>query len=107
MLLMPALNDFFVVVEHEHLAQRTHIPLIVYVMLTVSALASGVFTGYGMASAARRNWIYIIGSAATVAVAMCVIIELESPRLGLVRVDAMDRALEELRGTMNPPGPHA
>lgn len=100
MLLLPALNELFVVVDHEHLAQRLHIPGIIFLMLAVSALASALFAGYGMATATKRNWVYILGFAATISVATCVILELESPRLGLVRVDPIDKALGELRATM-------
>jgi hypothetical protein len=58
------------------------------------------FQAYAVAGGARRNWMYMIGSAATVAVAMYVIIALEYPRLGLLRADAIDHALVELRTTV-------
>jgi hypothetical protein len=53
-----------------------------------------------MASGPARNWIYIIGLAASVSVATYVILELEYPRLGLSRANATDSALVELRQTM-------
>jgi hypothetical protein len=105
MLLLPGLNDFFGVVDEERLAQRVHMPMIVFIMLGFAALAAGMFAGYGMASAATRNWIYVIGAAGTIAVAICVIVELESPRLGLVRVGEIDKTLVELRATMGSPSP--
>jgi len=40
------------------------------------------------------------GIAATVSVAAYVVLELEYPRLGQVRVDSMDQALVDLRSTM-------
>src|SRR5262245_49703622 len=100
MLLLPSLNEMFAVAETERLARRIHSPALIFVMLAISALASAVFVGYAVASGARRNWMYMIGSAATVAVAMYVIIELEYPRLGLLRADSIDGALVELRTTM-------
>jgi hypothetical protein len=42
----------------------------------------------------------MVGFAATVAVAVYVILDLEYPRLGLIRVDAFDQALVELRESM-------
>jgi hypothetical protein len=42
----------------------------------------------------------MIGISASAAMAVYVIIELEYPRLGLFRVDAMDQTLVELRATM-------
>ena len=47
-----------------------------------------------------RNWLHMIGFAAIMAVAVCVILDIEFPRLGLIRVDAFDQALVELRASM-------
>jgi hypothetical protein len=100
MLLLPALNDMFVRVEQERLARRIHPPSIVYLMLALTALASALFAGYGMAGTPARNWLYIVGVAATISAILYVIVELEYPRRGLIRVDEMDQALVELRATM-------
>jgi hypothetical protein len=100
MLLLPALTDLFGVVEKERMARRIHPPLVIFAMLGIAALATALFAGYGLAVGAKRNWIYMIGISASVAMAVYVIIELEYPRLGLFRVDAMDQTLVELRATM-------
>jgi hypothetical protein len=100
MLLLPALNDMFGVIESERLARRIHPPSLIFVMLGLTAFAAALFAGYGIASKSTRNWLYMIGVAATISVAVYVIIELEYPRLGLVRIDEMDRALSELRAGM-------
>ena len=72
----------------------------IFVMLGIAAVSTALFAGYGIASGATRNWIYMIGIAATIAVATYVILELEYPRLGLFRMNEMDQALVELRATM-------
>jgi hypothetical protein len=100
MLLLPALNELFGAVEQERMARRIHPPRVIFAMLGIAALAAALFAGYGMASGKARNWMYIIGVAATVSVAVYVILELEYPRLGLFRVNEMDQALIELRETM-------
>jgi hypothetical protein len=100
LLLLPALNDVFGAVEKERMARRMHPPVVIFAMLAIAALASAIFAGYGIASGTARNWIYMIGVAATVAIAVYVILELEYPRLGLFRVNGMDQALVELRATM-------
>jgi hypothetical protein len=69
-------------------------------MLGIAALAVALFAGYGIASKSARNRVFTIGVAASIAMALYVIIELEYPRLGLVRVNDMDRALAQLRATM-------
>jgi hypothetical protein len=100
MLLLPSLNEVFDVAETERLARRIHTPLMIFVMLGIAALASALLAGYALANGPRRNWMYMIGIAATVGVAMYVIIELEYPRLGLLRVDSMDQALVDLRASL-------
>jgi len=100
-LLLTALNDMFGSVDDERMARRIHPPIVVFAMLGIAALATALFAGYGLASGATRNWIYMIGVAGTIAIATYVILELEYPRLGLVRATAMDQALVELRATMN------
>ena len=100
MLLLPELNDGFDAVELEWLSQRIHPPRLIWVMLGVAALAAALFAGYSIASRSSRNWVHIIGIAATISIATFAIIELESPRLGLIRMDAIDQTLMELRAKM-------
>lgn len=99
MLLLPTLNELFDAVDMERMSRRIHPPSIIFVMLGIAALATALFAGHGMASG-PRNWMYIIGIAATVSVATYVIVELEYPRAGLFRVNAMDQLLVELRASM-------
>lgn len=100
MLLLPALTELFAAVEKERMARRIHAPPAVFAMLGITALATALFAGYALASGTKRNWIYILGISASVAMAVYVVVELEYPRLGLFRVDAMDQTLVELRATM-------
>lgn len=98
-LLLPSLNEFFGAVEKERMARRSHPPILVWVMLALTAFSAAIFAGYALPR--RRNWLYILGLAASIAIAMYVTFELEYPRLGFVRVDATDQTLMELRATMN------
>jgi hypothetical protein len=105
MLLVPSMNEVFDAVDDERFARRMHPPNIIFGMLVIAALASSLFIGYGLASASKRNWIYIIGFAASVSIASYVIIDLEFPRLGLIRVDRTDELLREQRAAMQPLDP--
>ena len=100
-LFLPALNEMFDAVDMERMTRRIHPPFVIFVMLGVAALATALFAGYGMAGGRKRNVVYMIGIAATVAIAAYVIIELEYPRVGLIRVSAMDQVLVELRESMH------
>jgi hypothetical protein len=98
-LLLPSLNEMFDIAEMRLLATRIHPPMAVFGMLALMALAGALLVGYGMAP--HRNWLHEIGFAATVAIAVYVIINLEYPRLGLIRVDSFDQALVDLRAKMS------
>jgi hypothetical protein len=100
MLLLPALNEMFDITTTRTMATQMHPPIVIYGMLVGLALASALLAGYGMAGGKSRNWLHILGFAAVMAVAVYVIIDLEFPRLGLIRVDTFDQALVELRASM-------
>jgi len=98
---LTALNQMFDIVTTRTMAARTHPPPIVYVMLAALALAAALFAGDGMAGSKKRSTIHILGFAATLALTVYVILDLEYPRFGLIRLDAADRVLVELRQSMN------
>lgn len=100
MLLLPALNEMIDITTTRLIATRTHPPVIIFAMLFGLALASALLAGYGMAGGQSRNWLHTIGFAVVMAVAVYVILDIEFPRLGLIRVDAFDQALVELRASM-------
>lgn len=99
-LLLPALNQMFDIGTTRTLAASIHPPLTIFVMLGALVLISAVFAGHGMAASKTRSWMHVFGLAVTLAVTVYVIIDIEYPRLGLIRVDAFDRALVELRQAM-------
>ncbi len=99
-LLLPSLNETFDAVQRERIARRIHPPYVIYVMLGISALATALFAGYGMAGGTRRNWLFMIGIAACISAATYVIVELEYPRVGLFRVNDMDQVIVDLRARM-------
>lgn len=101
MLLLPALNEMFSAIEDERLARRIHPPFVIFGTLGLTALAATLLAGFAVARNPKRDWVHRVGVALTIALALYVILELEYPRLGLVRVDAMDQALVDLRATMN------
>ena len=100
MLLLPALNEMIDITTTRTMATQMHPPIVIYGMLVGLALASALMAGYGMAGGQTRNWLHILGFATVIAVAVYVIIDLEFPRLGLIRVDVFDQALVELRASM-------
>ncbi|MGH7937786.1 MAG: DUF4239 domain-containing protein [Bryobacteraceae bacterium] len=101
MLLFPALNAMFDITTTRTAAARFHPPPIVFVMLGLTALVSALLAGYGMAGGKKRSLIHMLSFAIITAVAAFVILDLEYPRTGFIRIEAADQALVDLRQTMN------
>lgn len=101
MLLLPALNAMFDTAQTRRLATTRHPPPVIYAMLAVVALVGGLLAGHGMAMGRQLSVIHSVGFAVMLATTVYVILDLEYPRLGLIRVDAADAALVELRRSMD------
>lgn len=99
-LLLSALNQMIDITTTRTMAIQMHPPLVIYVLLFVLAMAGALFAGYGMAGSKTRSWIHMIGFAAAIAVAVNVIMDLEHPRHGLIRLDAFDQVLIDVRAGM-------
>jgi hypothetical protein len=100
LLVVPALNQMFDITTVRVVATQIHPPLIVYVMLIALALASALLAGYQSAGEKDYDWLHKIGFAAIVAFTVYVILDIEYPRLGWVRLDAIDEVLVNVRAGM-------
>jgi hypothetical protein len=100
MLLLPALNAMIDITTTRTLAMEIHPPAIIFVMLFAVALVTSLLVGYGMAGRKSHSWLHTIGFAFAIAAAVYVILDIEHPRFGLIRIEAFDRALVELRESM-------
>ncbi len=99
-LLLNALNSMFDIVTTRTNAARTHPPFVIYLLLGTLALAAALLAGFGMAGAKTRSWVHVVLFAAGLSLTVYVILDIEHPRLGLIRVDAFDRSIVELRESM-------
>jgi hypothetical protein len=100
MLFLPAVNQMIDITRTRQMATRMHPPPIVYAMLAVVALVGALLAGYHMAGGKARSWLHTVGFAVVLASTVYVILDIEYPRLGLIRVDAADEVLVELRRSM-------
>jgi hypothetical protein len=102
-LLLPALNDVFDAGTSRTVAAGTHAPSIIFGMLAVLALVCCFLAG---ASTAKTN---VLGAVRTVAfplifvVTVYVILDLEYPRAGLIRLDRVDQVLLDVRKALDGP----
>ena len=101
MLLLPALNAMFDITTTRTEAAKLHPPLITFEMLGALTLACSLFAGYDMSIRRRLNALHSIAFALTLSVTAYVIVDLEYPRLGFIKVSDSDQLLVELRKGMN------
>ena len=100
-LLLPALNAMIDITTTQVMATQMHPPIVLFAMLFGLALVGSLLAGYGMTGSKMRSRFHMLGFALVMAVAVYVILDIEYPRLGLIRVDAFDQALIDLRESMN------
>jgi hypothetical protein len=100
-LLLSALNEMFDMATLRTMTSRVmHPPVVIFIMLFALALLSSLLAGYSMGSNRDSNRFHVIGFAAIIAVTVYVILDIEYPRAGFIRVDAVDQVLIELRSSM-------
>lgn len=100
MLLLPALNEMIDITATRQTASGNHPPLVIFVMLGVLSIFGALLVGYSASSNKRRTWIHQATFAMVMSLAIYVIIDLEYPRLGLIRVDAADQALIDVANSL-------
>ena len=100
MLLLPALNEMFDIAATRVATTQMHPPAAIYGMLFVLTLICSFLAGYDMGAEATRSWVHMMGFAIILGVAVYVIIDLEYPRLGFIRLDAFDQLLVNLRAQL-------
>jgi len=99
--ILPAFNEMFDIGETRRLATEMHPPVAIYLMLGLLVMVSAFLAGFGQSRASRQSMLHLAGFAAVTSIAIYFILDMEYPRLGLIRVDSFDTALLELRASMN------
>jgi hypothetical protein len=99
MLLLPALNEMIDITTTRAVANQNHPPLVVFLLLCGLSLVGALLVGYSTSTDKDRNWFHTVVFAAFLSLTVYVIVDIEFPRLGLIRVDAADQVLRDLRKT--------
>ena len=100
MLLLPALNAMIDITTTRFVALQNHPPLIIILLLVGLSLLCALLAGNVLCGAKGRSWLYMLLYAATMSLTLYVILDLEYPRFGLIRIDSADQTLMELRELM-------
>lgn len=100
-LLVPAINEMIDITTKRTMVAQSHTPSLVFLLLYLVGLITAIVAGFGMAKTPGRNWLHRWVFALVVSMTLYVILDLEYPRIGLIRLDAADQILVELRQSMN------
>ena len=101
MLLLPALNAMFDIATTRVRATENHPPMVVFMLLPALMLIGAVLVGFDLAENKVRQPLHITAFATVMALTVYVIVDLEFPRYGLIRIDSSDHVLVDLRKSMN------
>jgi len=98
--LMPQLQDMFSLATARLAATQIHPPTVIYEMLIALALVAALLAGYQAAGERGYDWIHKIAFAGIVSATVYLILDIEYPRLGFIRIDAIDKVLLDVRAGM-------
>jgi len=99
-LLVPALNEMIDVTTSRTIALQTRLPALIFFLLMSVALVSGLLAGYAISKRGSRSWLHMLLYAAIIPITIYAVLDFEDPRSGLIRVDAADKALLQLRDSI-------
>jgi len=99
-LLLPALNEMFDVATSRTRAAYAHVPGAIIGLLFTVAVLGAILAGHAMAGGRERKLLHTFLFAGAVSVTLFVILDIEFPRLGFIRLDRADRVLYELRDSL-------
>jgi hypothetical protein len=99
-LMLPALNTMIDLTTTGTMLAKTHLPVLIRALLVLSPLLCAFLAGVESAPLTRRVWMPSILFALILSLTVFVILDLDYPRVGFIRVDRFDEALIELRTNM-------
>jgi hypothetical protein len=97
LLLLPALNSMIDICSTRTAIRQIHQPNIIFIVMILQALVCSLIAGFGMSLRKSRSWIHLLGFTLVMLITIIVIIDLEYPRVGFIRIDALDVLLSDLR----------
>ena len=99
-LILPPINDWIDLSSTRLEMRNRGLPPLVMPTLILLAMISAVLAGYHMGRSAKRSPLHTLAFAGAIAFSLYVILDLNHPRAGLIRIDASDHAMEQLYNSM-------
>jgi len=101
LLLLPALNNMIDISTTRTMALQIHPPRVIYALLFGLGLICSLLAGFRMSSGQQRSWLHILGFTVLTVIIVYVMLDVEYPRAGLIRLESADQLLINLREHMN------
>jgi hypothetical protein len=99
-LLLPALNSMFDIATTRTMALQLHPPRIIYALLFGLGLICSLLAGYRMAGGQQRSWLHLLVFTVITVIIVYVMLDIEYPRSGLIRLESGDQLLVDVRQAM-------
>jgi hypothetical protein len=100
LLLLPAINNMIDISTTRTMALQLHPPRIVYALLLGLGLICSLLAGFRMSIGQHRSWLHILGFTVLTVIIVYVMLDVEYPRAGLIRLESADQFLVNLRDHM-------
>ena len=100
-LVADSLNEMIDITTTRSVALKTHPPLTIYVTLVLLAMGSCLIAGFGMGDTEKRPWLHTLVFAIALFLTVYMVIDLEFPRVGIIRINGYDQVLINQRNSMN------
>jgi hypothetical protein len=97
LLLLPALNNMIDIAATRTMALQIHPPRIIYALLFGLGLICSLLAGFRMSSGQYRSWVHILGFTVLTVIIVYVMLDVEYPRAGMIRLESADQLLVNLR----------
>ncbi len=98
--LLPSIEELSNVATERSAVFRNHPPIVIYGLLYLMGLLSSLLAGYSLGDHDGRRLVHRITFAAAVALTVYTAIDLDYPRFGLIRIDATDAFIQQVRDGM-------
>jgi hypothetical protein len=99
-LLLPAINDMIDITTTRSMGARIHPPRVIFALLAGVALVCALLAGRTMGATHTISKLHLVIFVFTAVFTVYTILEIEYPRAGLLRLDAYDQVLVDLRASM-------
>src|SRR5262249_25962436 len=97
---IPAVNEMIDVTTARAVALRTSLPEPILGLLIAIAIVSALVAGYSMAERRARSLLHMALYAAAVSITVFVMLDLDNPRVGLIRLQPTERILKQLHDSI-------